>query len=170
MELADFAYFIWVPLLLIPLAAIYFSLRYLKWEPRARLFHDAWHLWFVWLAASIVSYIALGMGTELAGLYWKISDFWWTLASVGGIAVGDILFISLFVTWLYLRKDSTDLGLLEGVDETKSVKPKAIQVALVTTFATIGSMAISFGLIFAAQTIYDHYYPKPKVDFQIYDI
>lgn len=170
MELGDFAYFIWVPLLLIPLAAIYISLRYLKWEPRARLFLDAWHIWFVWIIATIVSYISLGIGTEIAGFYWSISNFWWALATICSISMGNFLFIDLFVTLLHRRKSPTNLGLLESLDETRLLKPKATRVALVTTFAVVGSMTISFGLGVAVQTIYDHYHPKPEVEFGVYDI
>jgi hypothetical protein len=170
MELADFSYFVLAPIMLIPLAAVYLTLRQMKWESRSGLFLDSWYVWLVWLVSTIFSYVALGVFTDMAGVYWHIPVFWWIVSSLVAIFLSDFFVISIFVLLLSRRNRSTTTHIIDSPIEAGSTPPRVTRIAFVTTIAAVTSLIISFGLASIIGAVYEHYNPRPKNEFEIYDI
>jgi hypothetical protein len=172
MELEDFAFFLFAPILLGPLLAIYGALRVLKWSSRGSLFLDAWLIWLARFASSIVGLLGSLYLAERPLMFPQLSTYWEIVVSLIPIIAANLGVIS-FVSWLLKRRlESEGINLFDEKPESNAGRQPVFQAALATTVAAIIGFIVSVSAAGGIATVYDHYNPPPPPPsgFQIYDI
>ncbi len=170
MEIGDFSYFVFAPILLIPLFSVYVSLSYLKWEPRARVFLDSWLIFIGWLISTLFVCFGLVIATDRLSVFWNMQRFLWIALVIFTIFLGNFMVITVLVSMLNRRNRMDEVHITMSQPSSSKPVPNATQIAFVTSVACALSLIISFGIIATIGAIYDHYYPSPEVQFGIYDI
>lgn len=171
MQISDFSIFVFLPILLVPLTLIYVSLKRFGWY-EDQLFLDTWIIFLVYLCAWIVDLILLIALTKALEVYWSISEFVWIFLNFLGTFVISILSIGCLLSLKRLSREKMGYSLLgdkELVGVT-SIKPDISRISILTTTVVFGVSVLVFCGIATAAKIYDHYYPKPEIQYGIYDI
>ncbi len=170
MELGDFAVFAFIPILLIPIASIYFSLRRLKWAEQNRLFLDSWSVWLIWMGSSIVGFVIVAKIASDWDIFRGLSTLGWTITTLAVPFILNVLSISVLLGFLRKRRDNEHY-LFDDDDGEKTVtRPSVVYVSLLITMVATLSLMISLALVSGIWGIHDYFYPKPPVQFGIYDI
>jgi hypothetical protein len=172
MQLEDFAYFIFVPVLLLPLAAVYITLRVLRWDAKSKLFLDSWIVWLTWVVSTILSYFM--MGWTDSKFYWSrgFAGYWFTVIFLGAGLFANITTIALALEVLRRKRNTESaVRLFDETDSAERAGPKTFTVSVFTTFAACMSLVVGFAAITALDKAYIHYYPPAPdpVGFHIYD-
>ena len=168
MELQDFAIFLMAPVLLIPFVSIYFCLKFIIWDTRGRKFLYVWYLWLTWLLSAVLTLFLLALIDANTGVFLKFSKIGFIFIIVSSVFIVNTLAIAGLVKILSAEPD--DLHLFEGRARLASSRPPAFRISLITTIAATSGLVISFGLASAVGSVYEHYCPKPKTEFELYDI
>jgi hypothetical protein len=159
MELEDFAFFIYAPILLIPLVAVYCALRILKWQSKGSLFLDAWFIWLAWFVSSIIGLFGTSYISARPLIFPYLATYRQIFLSVIPIFTANLVAIS-FVAWLLNRRlEKEGINLF---DETRKPIPwpaSILEIALVTTVAAITGLIISVAAAGGIAAVYNHYNP-----------
>ena len=173
MSLEDFAPFVAVPVLLIPLASVYLSLRWPRWN-QTSLFVGAFVIWLVGLTSGAASWFAIGILTNISGLYWKIPPWWWALLLAISMFTGS--FSAGWAVVSFMRRKACQNVIdfadnhFDKVPTNSPEQPSALKVSLVTTFAGTGTLLIACALAQLGSVLYEHHHPQPNDEFHVYEI
>ena len=90
--------------------------------------------------------------------------------SILGALIANIGSIAVFVALIRRFEVRKGIGLFEHSEAGPENRSSVFRVSVFTSVAATASFIALFGLALAAGAIYEHYHPKPPVEFGIYDI
>lgn len=108
--------------------------------------------------------------TSMLKVYWGIPMFWWVLMSIFGALIANIIAIGAIVGLIRRFEVRKRTSLFEDIEVRPEHKSSILRISVFTSIAATGSFVILFGLAAITSAVYEHYYPKPAVEFGIYDI
>lgn len=165
MELGDFAFFAWAPVLLIPLAATYLSLRKLGW-PKDSLFGDAWITFLTIAISGLTSLILLTVIANNGGFYWAIPELLWIFLNFAGTVFLSSVFVSFVLGWKKQQHKKSRVDIFSPSLES-SKDPAILRTAMFTSIIVVGTLVLVVSTIVGIHKIYEYYNPP---EFGIYDI
>jgi hypothetical protein len=165
-DLLDFG--LYAALLTITLLAVFYTLKYLGWNGKNRLFLDAFFIWLTWIFSSITAFFVLMILDVNTAISSKMSFLVFVIFAVLFIYGGGVIGTAI-VMWRLVKEDDNDLFIFE-VSKTPWEKPGIFRMSFITTLAATWTLILVVAMGNAGRSTYYYFYPPPKLPFEIYDI
>ena len=169
MQIGDFSIFVFLPVLLVPLALTYMSLRRFGWY-RDRLFLDAWVVFIVLFCTAIFNLIFLRISADALNIYWSIPEALWVFFNFFGTFILSATGVGCLLSLKSRSRKHSEYSLLPDKDYGSSSEPGIARISILTTIVVLGVSIFVFLGIVATAKIYDHFNPRPEIQYGIYDI
>lgn len=171
MHYLDLSVLLMIPVMLVQLLVLGFSLRWLELGSQTNRFTNAWLLWLILLVSLIVNAFIF----DPINSWFLREGFYFTGLWESLVYLLTQLPICIFASWILIcvlnrRSKRRNIELFDN-ETTEPKKEFEQPLKTAVTVSVIGVVVLIFSIVMTASfvSLYEHYFPKPVNKFGIYD-